>query len=72
MTSLQKEALYIKWNLCGRDTRIRLACEYSKLIRLGGKDISWLYFLENNLEKKLVFLPKHLTFLPAYQRLFKQ
>ncbi|MFT5730560.1 MAG: hypothetical protein ACI8PB_004745 [Desulforhopalus sp.] len=51
MTSLQKEALYIKWNSCGRDTRIRLACEYLNLIRLGEEERSWLYFLENNLEK---------------------
>ena len=51
MTSLQKEALYIKWNSCDRDTRVRIACEYLKLIRLDEEEISWLCFLDNNLGK---------------------
>jgi hypothetical protein len=52
MTSLQKEALYTKWNSCDRDTRIRLACEYLKLLQAGEEKMSWLCFLKNNLEEK--------------------
>lgn len=50
MTLLQKEALYTKWNSCDRNTRIRLACEYLKLLRAGEEEMSWLHFLEHNLE----------------------
>lgn len=51
MTSLQKEALYTKWKSCDRDTRIQLACEYLKLLRLDEEEISWFCFLETNLEE---------------------
>jgi hypothetical protein len=51
MTSLQKEALYTKWNSCGRDTRIRLACRYLKLLRAGEEEMSWLCFLEKYLKE---------------------
>ena len=51
MTALQKKALYHKWNSCDRNTRIRLACEYLKLLRAGEEKTSWLVFLANNLEK---------------------
>ena len=52
MTSLQKEALYTKWISCDRDTRIRLACKYLKLLRIGEENMSWLFFLEKNMEGK--------------------
>lgn len=52
MTALQKEALYHKWNSCDRATRIRLACEYLKLLRAGEAKISWLRFLQSNLEER--------------------
>ncbi len=51
MTSLQKETLYTKWNSCDRDTRIRLACRYLKLLRVGQEEMSWLYFLEKYLKE---------------------
>jgi len=51
MTSLQKEALYTKWNSCDRDTRIRLACKYLKLLRTGEENMSWLCFLEINMDE---------------------
>lgn len=52
MTAVQKETLYNKWNSCDRDTRIRLACEYLKILRSGEEQISWLLFLENNMEEE--------------------
>lgn len=63
MTSLQKEALYIKWNSCDRDTRIRIACEYLNLIRRDEEEISWLCFLNNNLEEVECLSPKNLSLI---------
>lgn len=52
MTSLQKEVLFTKWNSSDRETRIRLACKYLKLLRAGEEKMSWLIFLENNMDEK--------------------
>lgn len=51
MDSLQKQKLYQKWNCCDRATRIRLACEYLKLLRSDGEKVGWLEFLVKNLEE---------------------
>ena len=51
MTALQKESLYNRWNSCDRDTRIRLACKYLKILRSDEEQMSWLRFLENYMEE---------------------
>lgn len=50
MATIQKEMLYQKWNRCDRTTKIRLACEYLKLLRSAEEKQSWLQFLETRLE----------------------
>lgn len=51
MTALQKKQLYSKWNSCDRDTRIRIACEYLKILRTRDQEISWLQFLADQLKE---------------------
>ncbi|WP_169309276.1 hypothetical protein [Desulforhopalus sp. IMCC35007] len=52
MTALQKKQLYSKWNSYDRDTRIRLACEYLKILRTRNQEISWLQFLNSQPKQK--------------------
>jgi len=52
MTNVEMETLYNKWNACDRNTRIRLAYEYLKILRAGDKQISWLLFLEHHMEEE--------------------
>ena len=49
MTEGQKNTIIRRWNLCDRNTKIRIAAEFFRILRNGEQHGDWWQFLDKKL-----------------------
>jgi hypothetical protein len=49
MTEIQKDTIIRRWNKCDKDTKIRIASDFFKIMRNGELQGDWWHFLDKKL-----------------------
>ena len=49
MTERQRDSITDRWNLCDRNTKIRIAAEFFRILRNGELQGDWWHFLDRKL-----------------------